>query len=116
MISKPAPALPTAGLEPPPSLDHGASRGEAAPPSPALQRAAGVSGGVQLSVWTCTGFTGRWPVGTAAVVVAHTAEEAAELLSLELGTRGLAQDVRPNDLVLLPLDMHAARVLCDGDY
>ena len=46
-VSKPAPTLPTAGLEPPPSLDHGASRGEAASSSPALRRATRVSGGAQ---------------------------------------------------------------------
>ena len=46
-VTKSAPALPTAGLEPPPSLDPGSCRGETASSSPALRRAAGVSGGAQ---------------------------------------------------------------------
>ena len=58
-VTKSAPALPTAGLETPPSLDPGSCRGETASSSPALQRAAGVSGGAgewrRVPVTCCAG-------------------------------------------------------------
>ena len=65
-----------------------------------------------MRVWTCTDFPGVWPVGTAAVIVAETEEEAAKLLGEEIGRRGTVR------FTLEELDLTTARavVLNDGDY
>ena len=69
-----------------------------------------------MKVWTNTTFSGHYPVGTAAVVVAETAEQAAQLLQTALAERGLRGPVTADQFVLLPVDQPRAVVLLDGDY
>lgn len=69
-----------------------------------------------MKVWRHTSFTGHWAVGVAAVVVADTALQAAELLERELSQRGLSQKIKVDDFVLIPTSRPAAFVLNDGDY
>jgi hypothetical protein len=69
-----------------------------------------------VKVWTNTKFHGHWPVGTAAVVVAETAEQAADLLRPALAARGLHGPVTPDQFVLVPVDQPLAVVLLYGDY
>jgi hypothetical protein len=66
-----------------------------------------------MNIYTCTTFTGHWPVGTAAVVQAETQAEAAELLQDALSEAGLPQDVHPEQMELLQVP---ALILNDGDY
>lgn len=69
-----------------------------------------------MKVWTITGFDGHYPVGTAAVVVAETAEQAAAELNRELLERGLSGNVAPSTLRKLDTRTLGAVVLCDGNY
>lgn len=68
-----------------------------------------------MKTYTNTSFTGHWPVGTAAVVLAETAEEAAELLNVELRSRGLPGDATAGDMDLLDRKVRVT-VLNDGNY
>ena len=67
-------------------------------------------------VWLNTSFNGRYPVGTAAVIVAATSNEAANLLNQELRSRGLADTAMPDQFSELSIAAPTAVVLCDGDY
>lgn len=69
-----------------------------------------------MKVWTNTKFQGHWPVGTAAVVVADTAEQAAELLNNALICRGLGRTAIAADFEKLPTNRPIAVVLNNGDY
>lgn len=68
------------------------------------------------NVFVCTEFTGHYPVGSAAVVVAWTSEEAAELLNKALRDRGLAGDAKPDDMAEISVFTKRAFILNDGDY
>ena len=73
-----------------------------------------------MKVFYCDEFTGHYPVGTAAIIVAKTIKEAAQQLMIELANRGLEQsidveqltEVKPNQPGATPF----ALILCDGDY
>lgn len=65
-------------------------------------------------IFTCTMFTGHWPVGTAAVVSADNCMDAATMLEKELESRGLKQYVSHNDMI--PMKDKSVIVLCDGNY
>lgn len=69
-----------------------------------------------MKVWTNNKFHGHYPVGTAAVVVADTAGQAAEMLAAELKKVGLLAPVTEDQFEQLPTSRHGVRVLCDGDY
>lgn len=69
-----------------------------------------------MKVWTTTRFSGLWPVGTSAVVVAETKEQAAQLLSAELEFIGLPQEVSPDDLTRLDTKTPNVLILNDGNY
>ena len=71
-----------------------------------------------MKVFTCTKFTGHWPVGSAAVVIAETAAEAAEDLNHKLRTQySLIGDAKAEDMLPFPAnEMESIRVLCDGNY
>lgn len=69
-----------------------------------------------MKVWTHTEFSGHWPVGTAAVVVADTAAQALVLLERELTGMGLSQPLKESDFKELPVDVEKAVVLRDGEY
>ena len=69
-----------------------------------------------MKVYTNTTFKGHWPVGTAAVVVAESPEQAAELLAAKLRELHLPQDVAAEDMRLLRTNTWAVCVLNDGNY
>ena len=70
---------------------------------------------MKRNVYTCTTFTGHYPVGTAAVIAAPSQEVAAEMLNSELQLRGLPGDAKPEDMILYPVDDNC-RILTDGNY
>ena len=70
-----------------------------------------------MKIWTNNEFTGHYPVGTAAVVVAKNADDAAFYLASELKKRGLkTKDAKAADFKELPLKMGHVSILCDGNY
>lgn len=78
-----------------------------------------------MKVFTCTTFTGHYPVGAAAVVVAEDKEAALPLLVIELQRVGLAGMKADNngptpltfsDLREIPLVSGTVSVLVDGNY
>jgi len=71
-----------------------------------------------MKVYYTDAFSGHYPIGTAAVVVAPNAEEAARLLGLHLDSIGLDQSTYPG-----PQDMKQAKtgkasviIIRDGSY
>lgn len=72
-----------------------------------------------MRVFTNTTFQGHYPVGTAAVVTAANAEDAALMLNGYLAGMGLIQEetIMAADMVELTLSKWPQiRVLCDGNY
>jgi hypothetical protein len=69
-----------------------------------------------MKVFVCTSFTGHWPVGTSAVVVAESAEVAAKALQKQLALIGLAQEIEAADMEEIKTREHCVRILQDGDY
>lgn len=69
-----------------------------------------------MKVFTNTTFTGHWPVGAAAVVIADTRGEAAVWLEEELRKQGLEQSVHSKDMIELKTNKHAVKILTDGNY
>jgi hypothetical protein len=57
-------------------------------------------------------FTGHWPVGTAAIVIADSEEDARRYLTNALEARKLPQ----SGFTLREITEYGAEVLCDGDY
>ena len=68
-----------------------------------------------MKIWTNNTFKGRWPVGTAAVVAAETAEEASKQLNLMLSKEHLEHTV-PSDMQEFDISDGHVRILCIGDY
>lgn len=70
-----------------------------------------------MRVFYCNDFTGHWPVGTAAVIVAKDAGEAETLLRLALEADGLAErntgEIRINEL---KTEAPSVILLCNGVY
>lgn len=69
-----------------------------------------------FGVYVCNQFTGHYPVGTAAVVVAESQQHAAELLNQQLRRQGLPGDANSNMMVLVVQKTPQAVILCDGNY
>jgi hypothetical protein len=69
-----------------------------------------------MKVFTCTGFEGHYPVGTAAVVVEETAVEAAYELNTFLMQSGLPGGVTAEHMREVPMERGFTHVLCNGDY
>lgn len=69
-----------------------------------------------MNVYTNNQFEGRWPVGTAAVVVADSKEQAAKILEAVLKTMRLEQKVKPDHMTQVDLNSHDCIILNDGDY
>ena len=69
-----------------------------------------------MKTWTCTTFTGHWPVGTALVVTADNIEVAIELVEKELAQHNLSQEIKPEQLIPLPTHHRHVRILRDGEY
>lgn len=75
----------------------------------------------KLKVFTNDNFVGFYPVGTAAVVVAESKEEASKLLAAKLASIGLATEENywrnlNEDMVEIDLDDERVYVLNDGNY
>jgi hypothetical protein len=69
-----------------------------------------------MKIFTCNKFDGHWPVGSAAVVRAETAAEAADKLNDVLQKEhSLLPSASPSMMIELP-ETESVRVLCDGDY
>ena len=66
--------------------------------------------------WTCTNFTGHYPVPVALVVTADNIEVAIKLVEDELSKIGLPQTIKPEQLVPLPTHHRHVRILSNGDY
>lgn len=69
-----------------------------------------------MAVWTNTRCTGHWPVGFAAVVVAHTSLQATELLNAQLVAQGLAASATPDQFVRIDEQEPGAIILVNGEY
>lgn len=70
--------------------------------------------GTGLRVYTAEG-EGVY-LGSIAVVVASSPEQAADLLSAAMATEGVPQTVKPEQMKLLPTNEPKAVVLFNGDY
>lgn len=68
-----------------------------------------------LKVYTCNSFRGHWPVGSAAVVIAESEEEAAKMLEERLSEIGLKQDVDESQMIQASTEKQVI-ILCDGEY
>lgn len=68
-----------------------------------------------MKLWTNNKFTGHYPVGTAAVVVADTAQEAADFLNLFLAEAGIEQ-CEAEQFEEMPFADGQVRILNDGNY
>ena len=66
-----------------------------------------------MAIFTCTDFTGLWPVPVAAVIDAETKEDALEKLNKQLKDQGLKGDAELSDIEPLTLDV---TILSDGNY
>lgn len=64
-------------------------------------------------IFTCTNFTGHYPVGVAAVVNAGSRIDAARKLNEALKLHSLDGDAKAEDMLPLEEDV---RVLNDGNY
>lgn len=69
-----------------------------------------------MKVWTNNKFKGYYPVGTAAVVVAKTADMATLMLNDELEKEGLPRSAKEEDFVIMPTSKSSVRILADGNY
>ena len=69
-----------------------------------------------FGVYACNQFTGHYPVGTAAVVVAESQEHAAQLLNEQLKRQGLPGDANAKMMALVGQKAPQAVILCDGNY
>jgi len=75
-----------------------------------------VPGKASMGVYVCNQFTGHYPVGTAAVVVAESQQHAAELLNEQCKREGLPGDANANGMALVMQDKPQTVILCDGNY
>lgn len=69
-----------------------------------------------MNVYTTNGFTGYWPVGTSAVVVAENATEAAAALNARLKDLNLPGDADPNAMLAVDVTKAQVIILNDGNY
>lgn len=72
--------------------------------------------GNSMNVYYNSSFEGYYPVGSAAVVVAESPEQAAHFLEGELRQHGLSQKVNADDMKLVPMKIGFVDIICDGDY
>lgn len=67
-----------------------------------------------MKIFTCNDFKGVWPVGTAALIIAETKEEAEHMLIAELNSRKLYQN---QPFALKEIDqIKQVVILNDGEY
>lgn len=69
-----------------------------------------------MNVYLNDTFTGHYPVGTCALVVARGQADAARQLEKELETRGLKQTISRDSMKLLDSDARHVVIVSDGDY
>jgi hypothetical protein len=69
-----------------------------------------------MKVWTNTEFEGYYSIGTAAVVVAETAEQAADLLNDDLQLLGLTRSATAEQFHRLPVNTPKVLILNNGNY
>jgi len=69
-----------------------------------------------MKVFTCTGFDGHYPVGTAAVIVDESAEAALQQLNDSLVAKGLVGDATIDMIVPVKTRTRACTILLDGNY
>lgn len=69
-----------------------------------------------MKVFTCTGFKGVYPVGTAAVVVAPSEAKARKLLAALLRECKLSDDLTDARFKEVNTERESATILLDGDY
>jgi len=69
-----------------------------------------------LKIFAATDFTGHYPVGSAAIVVANDVNQAVDILNAQLRACGLPGDQKAEDLVVIDPNMPHAIILCDGEY
>lgn len=69
-----------------------------------------------MRLYTNNTAVGFYPVGTAAIVWAESATQAAELLELELKRMGLDQKIQSQDMILFKRELGEVRILRDGNY
>jgi len=69
-----------------------------------------------MKVFTNSEFTGHWPVGTAAVIIAKDKYDAARILSNELFDFGLEQQIGIDNMIEVDVTEEKAIILRDGDY
>lgn len=68
-----------------------------------------------MKIFTCTDFTGHWPVGVAAVVIAEDKAIAEAQLREALAVKGLKQN--PNTAIeIKEVSAPGVYILCDGNY
>ena len=68
-----------------------------------------------MKIWTNNKFKGYWPVGTAAVVIADSPEQAADYLNVFLAEKNLP-DCKPDQFEEMPFIDGEVRILNDGEY
>lgn len=68
-----------------------------------------------MKIWTNNKFTGYWPIGTAAVVVADSANSAATYLNCFLAEKGL-DDCNEDQFEEMVIEDGNVVILNDGEY
>lgn len=69
-----------------------------------------------MRIFACKSFKGHWPVGTAAIITAETADVAAEMLEKELKDIGLHQEICSEQMIEIDASCPSILILNDGDY
>lgn len=70
-----------------------------------------------MKIYTCTDFTGKWPVGVSAIIVAPGLVTAMRFLLEELAYAGMPQDNNYSP-TLVEIDQYrpSVTILQNGDY
>ncbi|AQG98332.1 hypothetical protein A9R05_05470 [Burkholderia sp. KK1] len=69
-----------------------------------------------MRIYKCTNFTGFYPVGVAAVIVAECASAAEHLLNVALQAVGLPGDAQISEDDAINSDVPGIVMLRNGDY
>lgn len=69
-----------------------------------------------MKVFTCVGFEGYWPVGTAAVIVAPDMQAALLALNKHLADLKLPPVDSFESIKELDITQQNCVILCDGNY
>lgn len=72
----------------------------------------------ELRLFSCTKFTGVWPVGVSAIVYAESQHCASDLLNASLRARSLPGDAEPKHMtpIVTVGQSPFVTILQDGDY